>query len=103
MNLNTLSKRHSKQIKVIERRIKRRARWILRFPKSSYADYLKVLIVEDREQLDAISSAFVSNLKRRRKILEQKLTEDMPDKKKQKFQEEYDELVDIMWLPNREY
>lgn len=74
MNSTTLCKRHSKQEKAIKRRIYRHSKWSVRCPKRSWENYLKALIVEDKEQLDALSRSYLRNFNRRVRNLENLLS-----------------------------
>ena len=101
MKSSTIIKRHLEQTQAIKRKIKRRARWIAAFPKSRLADYLRALIVEDNERLYAVGRVLSRSLKRRYKDLEEILAIEQPSKRKQKFQKEYEDLIEIMCLSNK--
>lgn len=74
MNINTMNKRLSSKEKTIRQKIHRYSKWSVLYPKNSY---LKALIVEEQEKMDALYRAYKRNFYRRIKVLESILTKEV--------------------------
>ena len=108
MNINRMTKRLSSKEKVIKRKIHKYSKWSIYYPKSSWVNYLKVRIIEEQEQLDALYRAYNKNFNRRLKELENILTKEVSNErishgllrkwrifKLKKLKEEYALLLEI--------